>query len=167
MASCHASLASRHTTLNLRRVLTFLASLTITAIFLALALASVDFEKLARAIASADYRLVALAALFTLSGNVLRVRRWQRFLASKKQLPVPRCTSFSSSAFTLVFFRNATIMFASNPHDNELGMQRIMLATLFSIRLGSNSLLCLPLPERLPIFLLHDVSSIQDRLGVS
>ncbi|HEX7593939.1 MAG TPA: lysylphosphatidylglycerol synthase domain-containing protein, partial [Anaerolineae bacterium] len=66
--------------MNPRRVLTFLASLAITAIFLALALASVDFEKLARAIASADYRLVALAALFTFLGYLVRTARWQRFL---------------------------------------------------------------------------------------
>lgn len=76
--------------MNLRRVLTLLASFAITAIFLALALNSVDFGKLARAIASADYRLVALAALFTFSGYVLRAKRWQRFLAPTKQIPLLR-----------------------------------------------------------------------------
>lgn len=86
----HSSLATRHTDLNPRRALTFLASLAITAIFLALALSSVDFEKLAHAIASADYRLIALAALFTFCGYLVRTARWQRFLAPTKQIPLPR-----------------------------------------------------------------------------
>ncbi len=73
-----------------RRVLTLLVSLVITAIFLALALSSVDFGKLAHAFASADYRLAAIAALFTFGGYVLRTARWQRFLAPTKSIPLAR-----------------------------------------------------------------------------
>lgn len=62
----------------------------ITAVFLALALYPVDFGKLARAFASADYRLVVLAALFTFAGYGLRTKRWQRFLAPTKQIPLAR-----------------------------------------------------------------------------
>ncbi len=60
----------------MRRFFTLTLSFVITAVFLALALNSVDFGKLARAIASADYRLIALAALFTFAGYVLRAKRW-------------------------------------------------------------------------------------------
>jgi len=76
--------------LNPRRVVTLLVSFAITAIFLALALNSVDFGKLALAIASADYRLIALAALFTFCGYTLRAKRWQRFLAPTKAIPLAR-----------------------------------------------------------------------------
>jgi len=72
----------------LRRFVTLILSFAITALFLALT--SVDFGKPARAIASVDYRLVALAALFTFRGNVLRAKRWQHSLAPKKQIPVTR-----------------------------------------------------------------------------
>jgi uncharacterized membrane protein YbhN (UPF0104 family) len=61
--------------LNPRRLITFVASLAVTAFFLALALNSVDLPKLARSFASADYRLVGLAALFTFAGYVLRTKR--------------------------------------------------------------------------------------------
>ena len=76
--------------MNPRQLLTLIVSFAITAIFLALALNSVDFGKLARAFVSADYRLVIVAALFTFSGYVLRTARWQRFLAPSKQIPITR-----------------------------------------------------------------------------
>ncbi len=76
--------------LNRRRLLSFIVSLVITAIFLVLALAPVDFARLARAFASADYRLIFLAALFTFCGYILRTVRWQRFLAPAKQVPLAR-----------------------------------------------------------------------------
>ncbi|MCL4395234.1 MAG: flippase-like domain-containing protein [Chloroflexi bacterium] len=76
--------------MNLRRLITFIASLAVTAVFLALALYSVDLPKLAHSIASADYRLVGLAALFTFGGYVLRTKRWQRFLAPTKSISVFR-----------------------------------------------------------------------------
>ncbi len=74
----------------MRRILTLLASLVVTAIFLVLALRQVDFAKLAHAFASADYRLVAVAALFTLTGYVVRTARWARLLYQSKQIPVSR-----------------------------------------------------------------------------
>lgn len=78
------------TPLSFRRVLTLLASLAVTAVFLALALNSVDFGRLARAIAAADYRLVLLGGVFTFSGYLLRTKRWQRFLAPTKLVPLMR-----------------------------------------------------------------------------
>jgi uncharacterized protein (TIRG00374 family) len=77
-------------TLNLRRVLTLLASLAITSVFLVLALRQVDFAKLAHAFASADYRLVAIAVLFTLTGYLARAARWSRLLLSTKPIRVSR-----------------------------------------------------------------------------
>jgi uncharacterized protein (TIRG00374 family) len=76
--------------LNKRRILTFLVSLAVTAIFLALALRSVDLGTLAHTFATANYGLVVLAAFFTLGGYVLRTKRWQRFLAPTKSIPVVR-----------------------------------------------------------------------------
>jgi len=88
--SRHSPHVTRHTHLNSRRVLTFLLSLAVTALFLALALSRVDFGKLGRALASADYRLVALAACCTLSGYVLRTARWQCLLTPTKRIPITR-----------------------------------------------------------------------------
>ncbi|MBI4791023.1 MAG: flippase-like domain-containing protein [Chloroflexi bacterium] len=73
-----------------RQLLTLFLSFAITAIFLALALYSVDFAELAGAIASADYRLVMVAALFTFTGYVLRTARWQHFLAPSKRISIAR-----------------------------------------------------------------------------
>lgn len=76
--------------MNLRRLLTFLVSLVVTAIFLALALRSVDFGNLAHTFTTANYGLVGLAAVFTFCGYLLRTKRWQRFLAPTKSIPVLR-----------------------------------------------------------------------------
>lgn len=76
--------------MNLRRLLTFLLSLVITAIFLGLALNRVDFQQLGVALASADYRLIALATLCTFAGYILRTARWGRFLAPTKQISLFR-----------------------------------------------------------------------------
>lgn len=76
--------------MNYRRVITVAVSFAITAVFLALALHSVDLTKLASAFASADYRLVAIGAVFTCASYVLRTVRWQRFLAPSKLIPVAR-----------------------------------------------------------------------------
>ncbi len=75
---------------NLRRLITLLASLAITAVFLALALRQVDLAKLAHAFASADYRLVAIAVLFTLTGYMFRTARWSRLLLPTKPIRVSR-----------------------------------------------------------------------------
>lgn len=72
--------------MNTRRTLAFLLSLTVTAIFLALALHRVDFAKSAQAFISADYRLAAIAALCWLSAYGLRTARWRRFLSPTKQI---------------------------------------------------------------------------------
>lgn len=69
-----------------RRLFTLLLSFLITAIFLALALYRVDFEKLAHIFISADYRLVLFAACCWLGGYVLRTMRWQRFLSPTKRV---------------------------------------------------------------------------------
>ncbi|MCI0476151.1 MAG: flippase-like domain-containing protein [Anaerolineales bacterium] len=76
--------------MNTRRFLTLLLSFLITAIFLALALYRVDFEKLAHTFISADYRLIAFAALCWLTGYVVRTARWQKFLAPTKKIPFAR-----------------------------------------------------------------------------
>ncbi|MEW5719727.1 MAG: lysylphosphatidylglycerol synthase transmembrane domain-containing protein [Chloroflexota bacterium] len=76
--------------MNTRRVLTLLLSFLITAIFLALALYRVDFEKLAHTFISADYRLAIFAATCWLGGYVLRTTRWQKFLAPTKRVPLVR-----------------------------------------------------------------------------
>lgn len=76
--------------MNLRRIVTLLASLAITAVFLVLALRQVDFARLAHAFASADYRLVAIAVLFTLTGYVFRTARWSRLLLPTKPIRVLR-----------------------------------------------------------------------------
>jgi len=76
--------------LNPRRLIGFLFSLLISAIFLALALAPVDFSKLARAFALADYRLVLLASGFTISAYVLRAARWRQLLAPSQKIPLHR-----------------------------------------------------------------------------
>jgi uncharacterized protein (TIRG00374 family) len=81
---------SSFVTLNTRRLFTLLLSFFITAIFLALALYRVDFEKLAHTFISADYRLVILAAGCWLSGYVLRTMRWQTFLAPTKAISLVR-----------------------------------------------------------------------------
>lgn len=73
-----------------RRLLTLTLSFFLTAIFLALALYRVEWEKLAHTFVSADYRLVALAALCWLSGYGLRTLRWQKFLAPTQTIPVAR-----------------------------------------------------------------------------
>ncbi len=74
----------------MRRILTLLTSLVVTAIFLVLALRQVDFANLARAFASADYRLVAVAALLTVTGYVFRTARWVRLLRQSKQIQLAR-----------------------------------------------------------------------------
>ncbi|MGE5264082.1 MAG: lysylphosphatidylglycerol synthase transmembrane domain-containing protein [Acidobacteriota bacterium] len=76
--------------LKIRRVLTIVASFAVTAVFLALALYPVNFAQLGQAFASADYRLVVVAGCFTFAGYVLRTKRWQRFLAPSKKIPVVR-----------------------------------------------------------------------------
>ncbi len=73
-----------------RRLLTLVASLVITVVFLALALARVDFEQLGQAFATADYRLIVLAPLFTFSGYVFRTARWRQFLAPSKEISISR-----------------------------------------------------------------------------
>ncbi len=74
--------------MNLRRIATLLVSLVITAVFLVLALRQVDFPRLAQAFASADYRVVAVAAPFTLAGYFFRAARWSRLLRPSKPIPV-------------------------------------------------------------------------------
>ena len=76
--------------MNPRRLFTILLSFLITAIFLALALYRVDFEKLAQTFVSADYRLAVFAALCWLTGYVLRTARWQKFLAPTKRVSLVR-----------------------------------------------------------------------------
>ncbi len=88
--SRHATLVTRHSILNLRRLLTLVASFAITAAFLYLALAPVDFAKLARTFATADYRFAAGAVIVMFFGYVLRAWRWQRFLAPTKEIPLRR-----------------------------------------------------------------------------
>jgi uncharacterized protein (TIRG00374 family) len=73
-----------------RRFLTLALSFLLTAIFLALALYRVEWEKLAHALVSADYRLVAFAALCWLSGYGLRTMRWQKFLAPMRTIALVR-----------------------------------------------------------------------------
>lgn len=72
--------------MNTRRLFTLALSFLLTAIFLALALYRVEWEKLAPTFISADYREVLLAALCWLSGYGLRTARWQRFLAPTKRI---------------------------------------------------------------------------------
>ncbi|MBI3915312.1 MAG: flippase-like domain-containing protein, partial [Chloroflexi bacterium] len=76
--------------MNPRRLLGFIFSLLISALFLALALGSVDFGKLAHAFAIADYPLVMLAAGFTLIGYFLRAARWRVLLSPAQKIPLPR-----------------------------------------------------------------------------
>lgn len=76
--------------MNLRHLFSFFLSLIFTAIFLAIALSSVDFAKLISALISADYRLVFVAAIFTTIGYVLRTARWQRLLAPAKKISLAR-----------------------------------------------------------------------------
>jgi uncharacterized protein (TIRG00374 family) len=73
-----------------RRLLTLILSFLLTAIFLALALYRVEWDKLAHTFVSADYRLVAFAALCWLSGYGLRTMRWQKFLAPTQIIPLAR-----------------------------------------------------------------------------
>lgn len=79
--------------MNPRRLLPLALSFLLTALFLALALYRVDFEKLAHTLISADYRLIALAALCWLTGYGLRTARWQKFLAPTKKIPFARLFS--------------------------------------------------------------------------
>lgn len=79
--------------MNTRRLFTLLLSFLITAIFLALALYRVDFEKLAHIFISADYRLIAFAALCWLTGYVVRTARWQKLFAPTKNIPFARLFS--------------------------------------------------------------------------
>ena len=79
--------------LNIRRLLTLLVSLLITAIFLVLALYRVDFNQFAQAFVSADYRLILLAGLSWLTAYGFRTIRWQVFLAPTKKIPVARLFS--------------------------------------------------------------------------
>ncbi len=72
------------------RLFTLLVSFAITALFLALALYRVEWEKLASTFVSADYRWVAFAALCWLSGYGLRTARWQIFLAPTKTISLAR-----------------------------------------------------------------------------
>ncbi|MBI5649554.1 MAG: flippase-like domain-containing protein [Chloroflexi bacterium] len=76
--------------MNTRRVITFILSIAITALFLWLALAPVDFPKLALTFATADYRFVFAAALAMLCGYLLRAARWQKFLAPTKPISLRR-----------------------------------------------------------------------------
>ncbi len=76
--------------MNLRKLVTILASFLITSVFLALALYRVDFTQFVRAFAAADYRLLVFAVLATFCGYVLRAARWQRFLNPIKKIPLPR-----------------------------------------------------------------------------
>ncbi len=87
--------------MTLRRLITLLVSLVITAIFLVLALRQVDFAKLALAFASADYRVVAIAALFTLTGYVFRTARWGRLLRPAKSIPLSRLFPVLTVGFAL------------------------------------------------------------------
>lgn len=73
-----------------RRFLTLTLSFLLTALFLALALYRVEWEKLAPTFISADYRLVAFAALCWLSGYGVRTLRWQKFLAPTQRIPLAR-----------------------------------------------------------------------------
>ncbi len=76
--------------MNSRRVLTLIASLIVSAVFLGLALNSVDLQKLSELFSSADYRFVVFAAFSTFSGYVLRAARWRRFIAPSKVIPLQR-----------------------------------------------------------------------------
>jgi hypothetical protein len=78
---------------NPKRLLTLTLSFLLTAIFLALALYRVDFEKLAQTLISADYRLIACAALCWLTGYGVRTARWQKLLAPTKNIPLARLFS--------------------------------------------------------------------------
>ncbi len=73
-----------------KRILTLAVSLTITVVFLVLALSQVDWNQLARAFASADYRLVVLAPVFTFAGYIFRATRWRQFLVPSKAIPLVR-----------------------------------------------------------------------------
>lgn len=87
--------------MNPRRVLTFLVSLTITAVFLGLALYQVDFGKLTQALASADYVFIGVAACFTCTGYILRTMRWRRFLAPSKRIPFTHLFPILVAGFAL------------------------------------------------------------------
>mgnify|MGYP001373134838 FL=1 len=76
--------------MTFRRLLTFLFSLAITAIFLGIALYRVDLNQLLSSLATADYRLVALGMVCVFASYLLRTARWQRFLRPTKQIPIPR-----------------------------------------------------------------------------
>ncbi|MBI3537713.1 MAG: flippase-like domain-containing protein [Chloroflexi bacterium] len=76
--------------MNPRRLLGYLLSLAVTIIFLAIALAPVDFEKLARAFAAADYRYAFFAAGATLTAYIFRAARWRQLLAPTQKISVAR-----------------------------------------------------------------------------
>lgn len=76
--------------MTIRRLLTFLFSLAITAIFLVIALYRVDLNQLLSSLKTADYRLVALSVVCVIGSYLLRTARWQRFLRPTKQIPIAR-----------------------------------------------------------------------------
>jgi uncharacterized protein (TIRG00374 family) len=86
--------------LNFRRLITFVLSIAITAFFLWLALASVDFAKLAHTFANADYRFVVIAALAMITSYALRAARWQKFLAPTKVISFRRLFPILIVGFT-------------------------------------------------------------------
>lgn len=86
--------------MNFRRLITFVLSIAITAFFLWLALAPVDFPKLALTFATADYRFVFAAALAMLWGYLLRAARWQKFLAPTKAISLRRLFPILIVGFT-------------------------------------------------------------------
>ncbi len=73
-----------------RRLLSYLTSFAITAIFLALALANVKFDQLQDAFTQADYRLVLFASCFTLAGYAFRTARWRQLLVPSQPVPLAR-----------------------------------------------------------------------------
>lgn len=67
--------------------------ITISVIFLALALYGRDLNQIIRALSIADWRFLALAALFTFLSYVWRTRRWRVILLPQKQIPASRLYS--------------------------------------------------------------------------
>ncbi|MBI5305405.1 MAG: flippase-like domain-containing protein [Chloroflexi bacterium] len=73
-----------------RQIITLIASLAITGVFLYLALGRVDWTKLGQSFASVNYGFAAFAVVAMLSSYVLRTVRWRQFLAPTQKIPVRR-----------------------------------------------------------------------------
>lgn len=76
--------------MNAKRLVGPLLGIIISAVFLVIALYRVDLYAIGEALGKADYRLVALAAVFTLSSYAFRTVRWMWLLRPQKRIPFGR-----------------------------------------------------------------------------